>query len=341
MRIVGRTIVALAMTLAGACAHNATDDANGGQPDWISGNPANYPVEAYLLGRGRADAPAQARDRARADLAKIFEVEIEQVTRDVQAFRRLGDAEVDGNVGELDVERRLRTRTDQVLEGVEIVDQWQDPASGAVHALAAMPRAQIVDRLRRDIRRLDETTRRWVERARQGDNLLPRIEAASRAVALQRQRTALQRQLGAISRSATATGPEWPLDRLIADRDELRSRLRVGVDAVGGDRERLARTARRVVAEAGVTVADDAGYRLRVRLNAQTVGPRDGWYWRIGSLEVELVDAEGVTRGGWRWPLKVAASERSLLERRLYDDVGERLRDGLLRALVGIEGSDG
>lgn len=333
-------MVLLALGLLAACAHQTSDNEPAAEPAWVAGNPEDYPVADYLIGRGQAESGQQARNRARADLAKIFEVGIDEVTRDVQAFRDVDDDEVDGGAGELAVERQLRTRTDQVLEGVEIVDQWRDPEAGSRHALAAIPRVQATQRLRGQIADLDDATGTWVQRARESDDLLTRIDAATRAVALQRQSQALQRQLRAIGRTGGGVDSKWNLEQLVADRDELRSRLRVAVVAAGRDQGRLARTVRGVLSDAGLRVVDDGEYRFRVRLDDETIGPRNGWYWRIGSLQAELVDAEGSTHGGWRWPIKVAASETALLDQRLYDDVAERLEVGLPRALAGIEGGD-
>jgi hypothetical protein len=336
-RVIG---VALLAGLVGACATTGDRGESEGEPAWIAGNSESYPAAAYLLGRGRAQSGERARDRARADLAKIFEVAVEEVTRDVQAFRQIDDDGVEGRVAELDVERRLRTRTDQVLEGVEIVDQWRDPETGAYHALAAMERSRAIQRLRAEIGELDEATGVWVERARERDELLARIDAASRAVALQRQRRALQRQLRAISRTGTGVSSEWQLERLIGDRDELRNRLRVAVVAHGDAGQRVSGTARSVASDAGLTVTDDGDYRLVVRMSTDTIGPRDGWYWRIGSLAVELVGPDGTTHGGWRWPLKVAAAERALLEQRVDATVAEHLETGLERALAGLRGGE-
>lgn len=41
-------------------------------PDWINAKSKDYPSSRYLIGRGEANRQPRARDRARADLAKIF-----------------------------------------------------------------------------------------------------------------------------------------------------------------------------------------------------------------------------------------------------------------------------
>ena len=61
-------MLAIAAALAG-CASQPT-------PDWVAGDAREYPAHAYLVGRGQGPSGEEARDRARADLAKIFDAEV-------------------------------------------------------------------------------------------------------------------------------------------------------------------------------------------------------------------------------------------------------------------------
>ena len=69
-------IVLICMLLMGACAKAPV------VPDWIAGNPVEYSSNRYLLGRGQASSVGLARDRARADLAKTFAVQIHEKSTD-------------------------------------------------------------------------------------------------------------------------------------------------------------------------------------------------------------------------------------------------------------------
>src|ERR1019366_645792 len=57
------------------------------QPDWIAGDSANYKSSQYLIGRGQAATQEEAKDRARADLSKIFQVAVTADSEDVQKFK--------------------------------------------------------------------------------------------------------------------------------------------------------------------------------------------------------------------------------------------------------------
>ncbi|MCD6042544.1 MAG: lipoprotein, partial [Burkholderiales bacterium] len=55
-------------------------------PDWVSGAAGEYRAAEYLIGRGQGPTGEEARDRARADLAKIFEAEVTAASADEQSF---------------------------------------------------------------------------------------------------------------------------------------------------------------------------------------------------------------------------------------------------------------
>jgi hypothetical protein len=63
-------IVLIGLVLGVSCAKAPVS------PDWLTAEPADYPAARYLNGRGQGDAAGVARDRARTDLAKVFEVTV-------------------------------------------------------------------------------------------------------------------------------------------------------------------------------------------------------------------------------------------------------------------------
>ena len=112
-------------------------------PDWVNGKSAKYPDNQYLVGRGQADAQEDARNRARADLAKILEVGVSAKSSDVTTFTSDG-----GGKTESQVSRNIVTRTDQIVRGIQIPEGWQDPQTKSYYALAVLPRSQAAMALR-------------------------------------------------------------------------------------------------------------------------------------------------------------------------------------------------
>ena len=62
-------------------------------PEWINGNPKMYPNEMYLIGRGVGSTAEEAQNRARGDLATIFEVRVEVLTASTTTVAKSGNKE--------------------------------------------------------------------------------------------------------------------------------------------------------------------------------------------------------------------------------------------------------
>src|SRR5262249_16259735 len=124
------SIVASSVTLF-ACASAPTT------PDWVNGKSSKYPDNQYLVGRGQADTQEDARNRARADLAKILEVAVSAKSTDVTSFTSEG-----GGKGESQASRSISTRTDQLVRVIQIPEFWQDPKTKSTYAPPVLSRSQ-------------------------------------------------------------------------------------------------------------------------------------------------------------------------------------------------------
>jgi len=125
----------IAFLLAAGCAAIRGDV----PPDWVAGKSAQYPDARYLLGRGQALDQEDARNRARADLAKILETSVKVETSDVT---RYASSALEGDKARLEseVSRQIVTRTEKIIQGIQIAELWQDPRTRMHHALAILPR---------------------------------------------------------------------------------------------------------------------------------------------------------------------------------------------------------
>lgn len=321
--------IMLAFGLLAGCASSAV------APDWVSGAATKYPASQYLIGRGEAPSSEEARDRARADLAKVFEVQIAVESEDVQAFQAAGG---DGKY-ESRSARRITTRTDRLIEGVEIAETWRDARTQRHHALAVLLRQKAGAALRHEIDELDATTRLQLDRARDATDLLLKIGAASRAVAAQSERAAYSKTLRVVSAVGSGEAPAWNLERLRADLDGLIKRVklapRIGADTTG-EFEPVVKGALAAVGFLAETGARP-DYVLEASLALDDLGQQDGWYWQRGVLEVRLVEESTQrVRGTKRWPIKASALVREGAVRRALDMSDAILKKELRTTLMGF-----
>lgn len=323
-------LIMMAAVLLSACAHTGEPDPRE-PPDWVSGDSRDYPLTQYLVGRGEADSTARARDRARADLARIFEVTINEATRDIQTFH----SSHEGVDSASNIHRELQTRTERVISGVEIADQWLDPDNDQHHALAILPRSRASRGLREQISELDRGTSGLIEKAQSSEDPLRQAGAANRALGLQQQRQALNRSLQAIDDEGRGIPARWSVTELATSHRELLQRIHIHPRTQGQDSDRLLQMLEGALAEAGFSVSEQGPYRMHAQLDYERMGPRNGWYWYRGSLRTTLEDANGTTRDSQQWDLRVSASEAELARARLHEEVEQLLRAQVASALRG------
>ena len=121
-------------------------------PDWVLKGSGAYGGDAgrvfYGVGsvtgiKNHALARTTADNRARADLAKVFETYSASLMKDYMASTMAGDAVSE----EQHVENVIKTFSAQTLSGVQVVDHWFHPADGTVFALARLDLNAFTDSL--------------------------------------------------------------------------------------------------------------------------------------------------------------------------------------------------
>ena len=187
--------------------------ASGGRPDWAdSGKSETYPENRYLTGMGTGSKINTAKERARADLAKVFSYKIDKVARDVRHHVKKGGSE--GYINEARVKRIIGDRAEQVLTGTKVVETWQGPETKAYYAFAVLPRVQATDNLKQEIVRLDNATGTYVKRVSSEVDTLRKVHAASTALDAQVARLAYQRTLRTIDKNEKGVPQRWDFTRL-------------------------------------------------------------------------------------------------------------------------------
>jgi hypothetical protein len=331
-----RLWIVVAFVSLGGCASVKT-----GAPDWVTGQSAKYPDSRFLVGRGQADGQEDARNRARADLAKIFQVAVAAETKDVTEFASTTESGGQART-ESQVRRSIVTRTDQIVRGIQISEIWQDPATRSHHALATLPRLQASVGLREEIERLDAATRGYVAQARNSQDLLAQVAAASRALEAQRGRDGVQKALQVVDVTGRGVEPEFNSGQLASDLDALLKRVRMKPQATPGSQDGLERMLSAALSAAGFVpeAGGSAPYVLVGSLQLDDLGLIDGWYWMRGTLEVHLTEAAGgKVRGNKRWEIKTSSAQKATAQRRTLDEVDavlrKELRPTILRFAVG------
>lgn len=326
------TSIVLVALLAGCAGQHRPD-----RPDWLQGESSRYSDALYLLGRGSADDLDVAKDRARADIAKVFQVAVVEHGSDELSYQRRTTSEGSQEQSAQRATRQVTTDTDQLLQGVEIAEVWRDERARRYYALAILSRQQAAVGLRQHIGRLDTDTSTHIERARAAESPLKKIHAALQAVQAQRERAGLQQSLQAIDPSGQGTPPIWNLAGLETELRQVLERLQIKGQAHGEHEAPVQRALDGALAAAGFGVpTDKADYVVNAELRQQPSERVDGWHWGRGTLEIFMTDASGAVVGRRHWNLKVAARQAEQVAERLLNEVAEMLKAELRPTVLGF-----
>ncbi len=331
-------LMAIAVLLAG-CAVKGGAPEQGAQPDWVMGISAQYPKGVYLCGVGEGDTLTDAKSRARAEVAKIFNVAVQETSIENASFSSssFGD---DGETTEsLTIDREIRTSTQQVLAGVELPEVWQDPVTHRYYALAVLPRLKTAASLRSEVDQLDAATAAQIEQAHATDSLFRKIRFAERALELQAKRRVLARQLKVVSPVGQVTDTPWSLEKLRADRDALIARVSIKPRADGDFADELQRALANVLAAQGYDVGPEGRYEALLTLTStQLPAAQDRWYLQKALLVLSVTGEGGAYLGGYEWHFQVSATKPSLADIRVLEQanviIRAELNDRLLATLT-------
>ena len=323
-----------------------------GIPDWVNGKSSAYPDTKYLTGKGQDTHQNVARDRARADLAKIFEVAITEKSHDEVSYKSNTLDQIKNTQLDTSNTRQITSHTDQIISGIEISETWQDKTSGQYHALATVDRAKMSTRLRSIINQLDDKTAQAIRQARQKSDPFDQLGLASIALQSQIEREPYQKQLQIVNYNGTGLNSPYDITTLLNDRNALLKRLKIHARLIQDPNNdtnshglaqsqiiNLEKTIKGAVATAGFTDASnkDADYILNVDLKIDKNKDPQGWYWQKGLLEIVLQEqADNKILGSKQWLIKESSQDEKMSEKRVLDKINTLLQTELRETLIGF-----
>lgn len=171
--------VVVLLALAGCAGQTRLDSDLGvsGAPDWVNKGTAYVANDDGRLFHGVGSAGptgdvslqrSVADDRARAELARIFNSYLDVVSADYQAAARSGkEMQADETMS-----RQIRSISQLNLSGARIVARWQDKKTGTLWSIAEIDLKQFKDALSAAREMNADSKRQVIE---QGENVFDRI----------------------------------------------------------------------------------------------------------------------------------------------------------------------
>lgn len=311
-----------------------------GQPEWVAGASKKHPAAGYLIGRGSGSTAEEAQNRARGDLATVFEVRVEVVTGSSTEVNKSGNRE---QVDKRDFQQ-VTASTDKVIQGVSIAELWRDPKTMDFHALAILSRAQAAAGLREELGQIDASVARELTNADGASDPLLKIGALNRALNTAISRDGFQASLKVVDPSGVGLPPPTPQNVV---REKIDAALKtISIAPVVGDdggAPEFAGTLKAGLAAAGFLAKREADAKLALigKLALRDLGQQNGWYWVRGTVDVSLVEraAGDRVRGGKSWPIKASAQDAKTARARALAEIEKLFKQELREAIIGFAAS--
>ena len=301
------------------------------QPDWLDKPTEQYPPQRYLSAVGEADDRSTADGRALANLAKIFEVAIKDHSLDFSQAQVSSDQSGRAVNNIQTTSRYVTTDARQVLEGAQLVESWQ-AEEGKTYALAVLEKAPAERRFRDGVRNADRQIEDRVKYAsQQAPNPVAALAALEQARKIENQRSNLNRNLSVVSgKGIKAHYDQARLERL------LRTALVTLHFHAVADSPELQQSLESAIGTLGVTLDKNAPYQLVASMDTEPVQKKQGWYWLRGSTELSLI-YQDETLAKKRWPLKVSATDKGMVEQRAKDKLSEQMATYLYELITSVQ----
>jgi hypothetical protein len=304
---------------------------SGAQPGWVNKPTEQYPQQRYLSAVGEADDRSTADARALANLAKIFEVAIKDRSLDFSQAQVSSDQSERAVSNIQTTSRYVTTEARLVLEGAQLVESWQ-AEEGKTYALAVLEKAPAERRFRDGVRSADRQIEDRVKYAgQQAPNPVAALAALEQARKIENRRSNLNRNLSVVSgKGITAHYDQASLEKLL--RNAL---VTLHFHAVA-DSPQLQQSLESAIGALGITLDKNAPYQLIASMDTEPVQKKQGWYWLRGSTELSLI-YQGEALAKKRWPLKVSATDKGMVEQRAKDKLSEQMATYVYELITSVQ----
>jgi hypothetical protein len=303
-----------------------------GKPPWVETPNDRHPDAQYLAAVGAGNTQNAAQDRAKAEIAKIFEAKIRGVSETFTEFTmKAGQKDLAVKASSL-----VQVSTDKALRGVQIAASWA--GGDTTYSLAVIERAPAARIMRGDIERLDGEIRSKMKAGDgAGDDKVTAFRAYGAALEKLGEREGLNVDLKILERGGGVVSPvSW--EDIVSKFDTAEENLKVGLaveavvrieemsGAAPDEQARIQSCLLQELGKMGLQVVDDdeGGYDLLLKARADfaPVDVVSGMALVRVDLALDVSDAkkkktlktwtetEGrVSRPNWRAAISTAATK--------------------------------
>jgi hypothetical protein len=212
----------------------------GPAPDWVSGPSARYPKAKYLTGVGTAGSREAAEEDARAELARIFQADVDSRVSAYEKYFQVRGGGKPQTTDEVSLANLTTVSTRMVLEGSEVVEVFKQKGTGQYFALAVLDRPKTAQILRDRILRLDEEAALLLQSADAASDKLAQLKDLRRSVPKLVLRDATDAQLRIVGLAGSGVPGQANVESIKTRIEHLLAKeVRIGVAVTGSGADEL------------------------------------------------------------------------------------------------------
>lgn len=266
------------------------------RPDWVDGKSIKYPDGLYLTGVGSSSSRELAENTARANVAKIFKVDLSAVTSTTTTENII-------NKQDSQLQEKTYARVDasikKTIEGTVIEEVWRDIESNRYYALAVLDRDMAASIFKARINEIDKEFGETKSLALSTSDKLEKIRAFVRLKTLLKTRETVNTDLRVVDDNNQGMAPPYSPGKENADITRfLTNEVLLGIKNENGTPDRIVRSLMDDITKRGLTVKPvtpnspnnfDIVFDLGLNLEPSNE-KMDGWYFCRWSLNMSALD---------------------------------------------------
>ncbi|NTW48801.1 MAG: hypothetical protein HGB19_03550 [Chlorobiales bacterium] len=266
------------------------------RPTWVDGKSVKYPDAFYLVGVGSSPSRELAENSARANVAKIFKVDLSAVTSTTTTETLV-------NKKDSQLQEKTFARVDaslkKTIEGTVIEEVWRDTENNRYYALAVLERDMAASIFKERIGEIDKEFGETKTLSLSTADKLEKIRAFVRMKTLLKARESVNTDLRIVDASNQGIAPSYSPGKENAEIARfLTNEVLLGVKSESSTPDRLTRSLMDDITRRGLTVKAvtpsssnkfDVIFDLGLNLEPSNE-MMDGWYFCRWSLNVSALD---------------------------------------------------
>jgi len=198
---------------------------------------AFYLEKEYLTAEGTGQSESEAKDRAIAELGRVFEANVVSETSDaMQSLYQQRGSKKDEMFTQ-EVQEKVRVSSKMAFAGVQTKDVWFDEAGRMYHALAILNKADTRAAWEDKVKELDNRVLADLEVVSSLKSRFSRFRAFARIEGFWLERTIFASRLRVIDGAAIA--PAYDISDIIKKSVGLKSEITLFIEAAGGEADIL------------------------------------------------------------------------------------------------------